>query len=128
MRHIPSARRRCGFTLLEVLVALAILAIAMAALIRVASDSARTQLILQERTLAGWVAENVIAELQLEGRWPDAGSRFNGEAVMADRDWRWTVEVQATPEPDLRRVDVHVHAIGEDTAAAQLTAFLGRNR
>lgn len=121
-------RHSRGFTLLEVLVALAILAIAMAALIQAASDSARTQLILQERTIAGWVAENVIAEIQLDDRWPDAGSRFSGEAMMADRDWRWAVEVQATPDPGLRRFDVSVTPADGDTSAAQLSVFLSRRR
>ncbi len=121
-------RRLQGFTLLEVLVALAILAIAMAAVIQAASDSARTQAILQERTIAGWIAENVIAEQQLENRWPDAGSRFSGETTMAGREWHWSVEVQATPEPDLRRLDVRVRPAGSDTTAAQLSAFLGQHR
>jgi len=121
-------RRLRGFTLLEVLVALAILAIAMAALIQAASDSARTQAILQERTIAAWVAENVIAEQQLENHWPDAGSRVSGETMMAGREWHWTVDVHATPEPDLRRFDVRVRPAGHETTAAQLSAFLGRQR
>lgn len=121
-------RRSWGFTLLEVLVALAILAIAMAALIQAASSSARTQAILQERTIAAWVAENVIAEQRLEKQWPDAGSRFSGETTMAGREWHWTVDVHATPETDLRRFDVRVRPADHETTAAQLSAFLGRQR
>ena len=116
-----------GFTLLEVLVALAVWAIAMAALIQAASDSARAQAIIQERTIAGWVAENIIVAQQLDRRWPDPGSRFSGEERMAGREWRWSVEVYATPEPSLRRFEVRVRPADTETTTVQLNAFLSRS-
>lgn len=120
--------RPAGFTLLEVLVALAVLAIAMAALLRIAGSDSTTFAALRARTIAGWVAANAVAELRLSPGWPRAGSRLRGTARMAGRDWPWTITVQNTADPDLRRLDVSVRASGSALPEPLLTAFLGRRR
>lgn len=117
-----------GFTLLEVLVALAVLAIAMGALLRVASNSSATFTQLRDRTLAGWVAENALARFRLAQRWPSDGSRFNGRSQMAGRTWHWTITVASTPDPDLRRLTIAVRSTGSDLPNPLLSAFLGRLR
>ncbi|HKJ76968.1 MAG TPA: type II secretion system minor pseudopilin GspI [Gammaproteobacteria bacterium] len=123
-----TARQR-GFTLLEVLVALAIVATALAALVRAGSDNAATAAYLRDKSLAEWVALNRIAELRLQEEWPSPGTR-EGEARMADRTWAWTVEVSETFDPDVRRADVTVRAAGTgdgpEGAAVRRAAFLGR--
>ena len=117
-----------GFTLLEVLVALAVLAIAMAALLRVASTSTSTFAELRNRTLAGWVAENAVARLRLQARWPSVGSQLQGHQRMAGHDWHWTITVAGTPDHDLRRLAVAVHVAGASLPEPLLTAFMGRLR
>ncbi len=117
-----------GFTLLEVLVALAVLAIAMAALLRVASTSTTTFAELRNRTLAGWVAENAVARFRLQSRWPGSGSHFHGSERMAGRDWHWAISVASTPDHDLRRLSVAVHVAGANLPEPLLTAFMGRLR
>lgn len=119
-----SARHRIsGFTLLEVLVALAVLALALAAAVSAGAAYVGNQAYLQERTLAHWVARNAMLELQLEYPWPGTGKRED-EARMADRDWHWQATIAETPEEDMRRVDVEVW-LGEDDAGEPLAGLSG---
>jgi general secretion pathway protein I len=115
---------QAGFTLLEVLVAMAVLAIAMGAIIGAATQSIQTSAALRDQTFAGWVALNQVNVLLLDPEpWPEDGSR-RGEAELAQRVWRWEARFAATDDPDLRRVEVTVRADG--LALIALTAFKGR--
>jgi general secretion pathway protein I len=120
-------RRGSGFTLLEVLVALLLLSIALVALVRVASLEARALGQLREATLAQWVAANAIAELRLRGEDPPLGER-NGQAEMGDRRWNWRMQVLATDDSRIRRLDVTVRSDDDDGAdpVAALSGFLRR--
>lgn len=114
--------RRRGFTLIEVLVALAVVALALVALVRTAAMQVQAADALRERTLASWVAGNVLAETRLATAFPSVG-RSNGQVRMAGRDWRWEREISATPESSIRRIDVRVHVAGEDQPSAVLAGF-----
>jgi len=96
-----------GFTLVEVLVALAIVAIAFTALIRVVGFSADTTAILQERSLALWVAQNRMARHQLDRVWPAIGTR-EGTDEMADQKWYWKEKITASIHKDIRQIDIEV--------------------
>lgn len=123
MRTRPGMRRaRSGFTLLEVMIALAIVAIALLALTRGAALEVSTFDALRERTLAGWIAADVLTETRLVTALPATGRR-DGRLRYASRDWRWTLDVQATQDPAIRRLDVAVFAEGADAASATLTGF-----
>lgn len=113
-----------GFTLLEVLVAVAVLAIAMGAIITAAGRYAQAAETLQNRTLALWVAHNRLTEMELAPTWPAVGTSRD-EVAMGGRTWVWNVAVQGTPDPTIRRVDIHVSPKdnAQDTTAS-LTAFL----
>ncbi|EIJ42996.1 general secretion pathway protein I [Beggiatoa alba B18LD] len=115
-----------GFTLLEVIVALAIVAIALAAIIKVSGDNASHASYLRDQTLAHWVAMNVIAEIDLSDDFPATGQR-EGSDMMGDYEWFWTVAISNTIERDLRRLDVQVKRHKSDTEAiALLTGFVGK--
>lgn len=142
---------RQGFTLLELMVALAVLAVVSIAVLGRGGDAAYQLHGLEERTLARWVAENEIAKLRLERRVQaaqagrgavadDAGEPGRGAAELAgrrglvtygERTWRVVVEAESTTHPLLQRVEVSVFAAGEGgaTSAASatdvLTAFVG---
>ena len=102
-----------GFTLLEVLIALAVLAIAMGAVIKAAGDYTGNHAWLRDRTLATWVARNVLVEFQVENAWPEVGER-KGTREMGRRDWRWLARVSQTDEAQLRRLDVEVYLLDAD--------------
>lgn len=99
--------RRGGFTLIEVLVALAIVAIGMAAVLSALSSSASTVVYLRDKSFAQWVALNKIATLRLMGQQPATGAT-NGDVDYADRKWHWRQEVATTDAPGVVRIDVSV--------------------
>jgi general secretion pathway protein I len=100
-----SARR--GFTLLEVLVALAIVAMGMAAVIGAVNSSANTVTYLREKTFATWVALNQIATVRLSVQQPATGTT-SGDVDFAGRKWHWHQEVNGTQIPGMARIDVSV--------------------
>ena len=119
-------KRATGFTLLEVLVALAVLAIAMGAVIGATTQSVNTVGVLRDRTFASWVALNKVNELLLAPTaWPDEGSR-KGETELANRVWRWEARFDKTDDPDMRRLEVTVWAGEGGPTLGKLVAFKGR--
>lgn len=114
-----------GFTLLEILVALAILAIALSAVLKATAEGVGHVAYMRDRTLASWVAQNQINEKLLESAWPARGVS-EGRTEMAGRDWQWEIRISDTPDPDLRRLDVTVRLRDEPALLAELIAFKGR--
>ena len=106
-------QRLQGFTLLEVLIALAVLALAMGAVIKATSDYTSNQSYLRDRTLAMWVARNVLVEYQVKGEWLSVGER-KGTRDMGNQEWRWLARISQTEEAELRRLDVEVYPVDSD--------------
>jgi general secretion pathway protein I len=100
-------RRALGFTLVEVLAALAILAIALAAASRAATLATASASELKLHILAGFVAENRMAELAALRSWPAVGAT-RGREEQAGIAFEWRVDVLPTPHLQLRRVEVSV--------------------
>jgi general secretion pathway protein I len=100
-------KRTRGFTLIEVLVALAIVAVGMAAVMRTVSSSADTILYLRDKTFAQWVALNQIANLRITGQSPGVGNS-EGDTDYAGRKWHWRQDVVASEVPGVKRIDVSV--------------------
>ncbi len=117
---------RCprGFTLLEVLVALAILAIAMAAVSRTASSGIHHVEALRTRVIADWIAQNRLANHQALSDWPAPGIR-TGSEDQAGQTYPWQEEVISTPNPTMRRIVVSVFAPDDTTfKLRELTGYL----
>jgi len=113
-----------GFTLVEVLVALAIVSIALMAALRAAGQGTNAAGELRQRLLAGWVAENRLAEHRARGDWLPLGID-RGTQRQGGVDFAWREEVIATPHPAFRRVDVFVSARAEESRSlAHLTGFV----
>lgn len=109
-------RRKRAFTLIEVLVALAIVSIGLLAALRAAGQGADSAADLRARLLAGWVAENRLAEHRARGDWLDLGIQ-RGTAREGGFDFQWREEVIATPNPQFRRLDIFVYAAGQAEGA-----------
>lgn len=116
-----------GFSLIEVLVALAVLGIALGAAVQAVGQQARHATYLRDRTLAHWVAMNQAAEQRIQHRWPSPGL-FQGEARMAGRSWYWDLAVVETQSTDIRRLNVAVFKTFDRSTApvARLEAYLPR--
>ena len=105
MRH----KIRCGgFTLLEAMVALAIVALGMMAVQTQLNRYIVSATVTEEKTLASWVAANKLTELSVSAAWPELG-RSDDQVELAQRQWRTVVDVSETQVENLRRVDVRVY-------------------
>ena len=110
---------RAGFTLIEVLVALVIVAVGMGAVMSTITSSASTLSFLRDETFAQWLALNKIATIRISGQQPPIGTS-NGDTDYAGRSWHWRQEVVATEVQGIVRIDVKVRpkevVAGDDAA------------
>ena len=105
-----SDRRNRGFTLIEVLVALVIVAVGMSVLMGALSSSARTVFYMQDKIFAEWLALNQIATLRIglqQGQIPPTGTT-NGDLDFGNRSWHWRQDVVASQVPGINRIDFKV--------------------
>jgi len=114
-------RREAGFTLIEMLVALAIFSLAALALLRLQGGTLASTSRLQSGIVAGIVARNIVVEAITDAVPPTLG-RTSGTEANAGRQWRWTRVVGRTAEARLQQITV---TVADETGrqAATLTAF-----
>lgn len=115
--------RECGFTLIEVVVALAVLAIAMSAVMRVISQSIDIAAEMRQRTVALWVAQDRLTNYRLTRNWPPLETK-DDKATMLGLEWRVRDQVSSTQVPEMRRIDIEVRAAGDDHVLARVSGFL----
>lgn len=108
-----------GFSLIEALVALTVLAIATVGLVRTAETHIDSTRATERRMAALWVAENRLAELSA-----GAGAAGGAEVEMLGTRWRVATRAAATSDPAIERVTVVVTAAGEASPTATLDGFL----
>ena len=119
--------RPFGFSLIEVLVATAILATGLIAASRAALVATNDQGILRDRTLARWVAHNTLAEIRLRPQQAQAESSFTQQAQQSGIEFLATAKVTATPSPIFSRVEVTVaRAAGDGQILATAVGFSAR--
>lgn len=110
-----TSRNSSGFTLIEVLIALAIVALAVGALLGTVTSSASNVIYLKEKTLAEWVALNRLTEVRIAQQMPDKGRR-TGTSDMAGMRWQWEEEVIELPVKGMFRIEVRARSTGEFVA------------
>jgi general secretion pathway protein I len=120
--NFNSAHRCKGFTLLEVLVALTIVALSLGALISTSGSHASSAGYLKQKTIAHWVAMNEITRLQVEKAWPGKGDS-KGSTEMAGAEWYWTLTVKETEDEDSHQVEYRIY-LDEDREYS-LTRLIG---
>lgn len=116
--------RQAGFTLIEVLVALAIVVISFLAMYGSAQQVVATTTLLQDKTFATWVAHDQITTLRIAGGFPDS-ERQNGEIELAGLEWRYSILIKETGSPAIRQIIVEVAPAAEpERVLAQVTGVL----
>jgi general secretion pathway protein I len=101
-----------GFTLLEVLIALVIVALAVGALLGTVTSSASNIDYLRQKTVAEWVALNRLTEVRIAQQFPDKGRR-TGNAEMAGMRWQWEEEVTELPVKGMFRIEIRARPTGD---------------
>ena len=92
-----------GFTLIEVMVALTIIAISLGALLSSSGTQANSAGYLKQKTLAHWVATNELTQLRVAKEFPDIGDK-KGSTTMAGNEWYWSRTTKETEDKDARQV------------------------
>lgn len=109
-----SPDRRNGFTLLEIMVALAIFSLAALAMVRLQGYSVRSTANLGDSSMAWQVARNVAVEL-LSNPAPPTLGETQGDELNGGQNWRWTANTQKTDDARLLRIDIAVQGTGMAT-------------
>ncbi|MGB3290813.1 MAG: type II secretion system minor pseudopilin GspI [Burkholderiaceae bacterium] len=123
---MTAGSRQRGFTLIEVLIALAIAGVALAACVRALGIGVNGVRNMQERSLAQQAAQNFLAEMRLQAVMPDLGRR-TGPCPQGAMAFKCEQLVQATPNNNFRRVTVRVN-LGKGPVLAQLDGLMSRLR
>ncbi|MCW8956589.1 MAG: type II secretion system minor pseudopilin GspI [Gammaproteobacteria bacterium] len=118
----PTSHPNRGFTLVEILVALAIIAIALAALIKASGNHTASVAYLKQKSIAHWVAMNEITELQITKSWPGKGEK-KGSAEMAGHEWFWLREIKEIEDENSHQVVFTIYL--DEDRTQKVTKLIG---
>jgi len=115
-----------GFTLIEVMVALTIIAIALGALLNTSGTQASSAFYLKQKTLAHWVAANELTQIRISKEFPDIGDK-QGSTEMANKQWYWIRTTKKTADENARQVSFTMYADEEyEQNLTSLIAYITR--
>lgn len=100
-------KRSKGFTLIEVVIAMTIVAIALISLVEATGIYVKNTGYLRDKVIAGWVASNALNETILKESFPPEGSK-DGKEEMAGKEWKWKIKTTKTENPFMREIEVKV--------------------
>lgn len=118
---IRRRKRSSGFTLLEVLMAMTILAIAGITILRTTSDGIANSQYLKNKTMARWVADNELTDIYLSRQWPSLSWK-KVTREMADQEWHLRYRSVKTGNDDFRSIQVEVR-LDRDEKKAPLSTL-----
>jgi len=112
-----------GFTLIEILVALSVIAISLGAILSTSGSQAQQASYLKQKSIAHWVAMNEITRLQVENSFPSVGDE-DGSTEMANHEWFWTRTTKKLAiTKDVREVTFQIYA--DKQRKNKLTQLMG---
>ena len=114
-----------GFTLIEILIALAVVSLSLIAAINSNNIVIKNTGRLEDKTLAHLVTMNKVAELRLEKQWIELGVK-RGKSKLAGREWLWLTKAEKTIDPNLRKVEIQVRLEKNDDAIDNIFVFLAK--
>ena len=117
-----------GFTLLEVMIALVIVALSLTMAVTAISGYLNNANTLRDRTYASWIAQNKIVEIRLAGRNSRDRRRAAAKSSMQTAFWDWEARINETGVENLLRIDVDVTIEGDDDPVWTTTGFRWRTR
>ena len=99
-----------GFTLVEILVALAILSISLSAVLYVINQNTSNLIYLKDKTFAHWVAMNKVSEFRVNPAVIQTSNRLSGHYSLAQREWKWIAQLIPTEDKELNRLIIDVYS------------------
>jgi general secretion pathway protein I len=115
-----------GFTLIEVMLAMAVFAIAGVALLTTADNHFRNMSHLESKMLTNWIASNQLVEATLEKKWPPKNNK-KGKVELAGKEWFWLQKVIKTTDKNMRSVIIEVRATEQQkTAVSSLMTYVSK--
>jgi general secretion pathway protein I len=110
-----------GFTLIEVMLAMAVFSIAGIAILGTADTNARNLGYLESKIIASWVASNQLVEITLDTSWPPKNNK-KGKVALAGQDWFWQQKVVKTTDKDMRAIVMEVRL--DEKKSTSLTSLM----
>lgn len=118
-------KKNDGFTLIEVLIALAILSIALITIIRVTGQNIRDNVYLQTKTIATWVGLNVINQVRVgQLKLPEGLDGLDGEMGMLNHKWSWKGNLTPTPNVHIKEIKIVVFEEPSHEKITELNSYL----
>lgn len=118
---LPHNQSEAGFTLVEMLVALAVFSLTALALLRLEGVTTSSTMLLENQALADIVAQNLAVEAITDPIAPALG-KASGSAADGGRNWRWFRETRLSEEPRILQININVQSLS-GPEQAQLTVF-----
>jgi len=118
-------KKTTGFTLVEILVALAILSISLSSVLYVINQNTNNLIYLKNKTFAHWVAMNKVAEFRVYPVLIQNSRRLSGRYTLAQREWEWTAHLIHTEDKELDKLNIDVYSAEDsEMKLATLTSFI----
>ena len=115
-----------GFTLIEVLLALSVFALAGIALLSTSDSHLRNLSMLENQMYAEWIAADQLVEVNITTNWPPKNNA-KGKIELAGREWHWLQKVGKTEDPGLLQVTVEVRSqLSDSESLARLSTFVSK--
>ena len=126
MNDYRQSKKLLGFTLIEVMLAMAVFSIAGIALLSATTNNTRNICYLEDKMFANWVAANQLVATNLVESWPPKNN-LKGDVELAGRTWFWQQKVIKTPDKDMRAIVIEIRLKkGDELPISSLTTYVSK--